>query len=528
MLVRMRNNPWPGDYNEYNTKFSEIVAQGETIPEEELLMCFFVGLAEEIGEELTNKGTKEFPSWQEAATSLRECAAPLEACRAKRQRMEGETKNAEIPRRTGTGSTTNSTRRIQEHPASRRPGRQPQRQVLLLSSSSERGNDNGRVANGNDGNECVGIHGNIKERGHEPQEGVGQQLRGRGASDGEGSEEVMMIPQWFWWQEGDAVEHAPEYLGSLCSVGKTAVLQLGIVGHICEALLDTGASRSFIRPTIVERLGLKTRALPEAYSFTIANGEVIHIDREVPRLSMLCGGECFTGDFLVGPIPYSVILGIDWLVNHKVAWYFQSDKLRTYVKGRWCNLPVLRKGSEPMRGALLDSEPTKTAVDHAYDELAKQVARMTAEEAAAFLCPPSERYKTQRRARGRIKVKDILRQAREDTAVLKGAIQGLNCVVVLPAAEPDRVVHTPIERQGPLLYAIVEHKTATHDELGAVPSQPEGATTVDKEESAWPKAKLEFTEFDAWSSSPEALRLPPQILAVLRQCRLLFPDSLPD
>ncbi|CDJ27293.1 uncharacterized protein EMH_0030420 [Eimeria mitis] len=132
-----------------------------------------------------------------------------------------------------------------------------------------------------------------------------------------GDEETTLKPGWR--QEGDAAEHTPEYHGSLCSVGKRAVLQLEIVSHKCEGLLVTGAKRSFIRPTIVERLGLRVRFLQEAYSFTVANGEVILIDREVPRLSMLCGGECFTGDFLVGPIPYAVILGIDWLVNHKVA-----------------------------------------------------------------------------------------------------------------------------------------------------------------------------------------------------------------
>ncbi|CDJ34264.1 uncharacterized protein EMH_0019510 [Eimeria mitis] len=310
-------------------------------------------------------------------------------------------------------------------------GEPSQRHVLLLSSGAVRDNgcevsgregsvvrDNGCEANGTEGSaeRDDGNEGNERERtssdgtgngmnervgGHENTKGEGPIHGGASTdggeqkreewgtpADGEVYEGTTMIPGWLLWQEGDAAEHAPEYQGSLCSVGRTAVLQLGIVGNRCEGLLDTGASTSFIRPTIVERLGLKVRILPEAHSFTIANGDAILIDKEVPRLSMLCGGECFTGDSLVGSIQYSVILGIDWLVNHKVAWYFQSGKLRTYAKGRWCDLPVLRKEGEPTRGTLADSEPIKTAADHAYDELAKQVARMTTEEAAAFLRPP--------------------------------------------------------------------------------------------------------------------------------------------
>ncbi|CDJ36106.1 uncharacterized protein EMH_0063260 [Eimeria mitis] len=192
----------------------------------------------------------------------------------------------------------------------------------------------------------MGGHENAKgerpTRGSASKDGGEQKREERGTpADGEGDEGTTMIPGRLWWQEGNVAEHAPEYQGPLCSVGRTAVSQLEIVGHRCEGLLDTGAPRSFIRPTIVERLGLKARILPEAYSFTIANGEVTLIDREVPRLSMLCGGECFTGDFLVGPIPYSVILGIDWLVNHKVAWYFQSQAQAQDI----CKWAVVRSAS---------------------------------------------------------------------------------------------------------------------------------------------------------------------------------------
>ena len=75
--------------------------------------------------------------------------------------------------------------------------------------------------------------------------------------------------------------------------------------------------------------------------FTIANGAQLRIDRTVKSLTVWCGRECFTGDYLVGPVPYDIVLGLDWLTRHKVSWYFQSDKLRTYLDGKWCELPLM-------------------------------------------------------------------------------------------------------------------------------------------------------------------------------------------
>ncbi|CDJ36435.1 uncharacterized protein EMH_0085380 [Eimeria mitis] len=106
MMERSVNNRWRGDYNEYIVRFAEVVAQGETIPEEELLMCYFAGLSGEKGEKLTKRGKKEFPSWQEAATTLREYATLLMAWRSKRRRMEREIKSVEMPQGLEGGSVS--------------------------------------------------------------------------------------------------------------------------------------------------------------------------------------------------------------------------------------------------------------------------------------------------------------------------------------------------------------------------------------------------------------------------------------
>ncbi|CDI84803.1 OSJNBa0086B14.15 protein, related [Eimeria praecox] len=144
-----------------------------------------------------------------------------------------------------------------------------------------------------------------------------------------------------WWLELVANEGS-KIEGMLCNVGAPAVLPGEVVGRSCEALLDTGASRSFINPPFVEALQLKVWKLADVYVFTIANGAQLRIDRTVKRLTIWCGRECFTGDYLVGPVLYDTVLGLDWLTRHKVSWYFQSDNLRTYLGGRWCELPLVR------------------------------------------------------------------------------------------------------------------------------------------------------------------------------------------
>ncbi|CDJ31521.1 uncharacterized protein EMH_0067510 [Eimeria mitis] len=268
--------------------------------------------------------------------------------------------------------------------------------------------------------------------------------------------------------------------------------------------------------------------LTEECSFTVANGEIIKIHREVPRLTIICGGECFTGNFLVGQVPYAVILGIDWLDKYRVAWFFESDKLRTYVNGRTCSLPVLRREGERPKGSVGNWEADKTEADCAYEELANQISKMTAEEAAVFLRSPTKRYKAKRGKAGRIKIKEVINQARKNTEEMKGTIQGLNCIVMLPEAEVDVDQHKPIVGQGHMICAILERPANPADRKRKENCLWDQGKHEDKEESPWPNAILEFTEFDKWIEGVEARSLPVPLLQLLGQYRPLFPDSLPN
>ncbi|CDJ70231.1 hypothetical protein, conserved, partial [Eimeria necatrix] len=176
----------------------------------------------------------------------------------------------------------------------------------------------------------------------------------------------------------DTVPHSCNRGRALCCVGATAVLRVELTGSSCEALLDTGASRSFINPKTVQRLQLRMRRLPEEHRFTVATGEQLSIDRVVTGLTMWCGDTRFSRDFLVRRVPYDLVLGLDWLTENKVACYFLSDKLWTYVNGKWCKLSVVRKGRETLQGDSHIVAPPRTPVEQAYDILAKQVAEIFA------------------------------------------------------------------------------------------------------------------------------------------------------
>ncbi|CDJ33194.1 uncharacterized protein EMH_0015070 [Eimeria mitis] len=94
MLERMTWNTWRGDHNEYIARFAEIVAQGETLAAEDLVLCFLTNIPMDICNKLNREGTRVFHDWQEAATALSERDAPFEAWRAKRLRYEQEFANA--------------------------------------------------------------------------------------------------------------------------------------------------------------------------------------------------------------------------------------------------------------------------------------------------------------------------------------------------------------------------------------------------------------------------------------------------
>ncbi|CDJ37108.1 hypothetical protein, conserved [Eimeria tenella] len=235
--------------------------------------------------------------------------------------------------------------------------------------------------------------------------------------DGYRSDAREIVPHW--WRE-TCTKESYDQAGALCCAGATAVLRVELAGSPCEALLDTAASRSFISFKIVERLPLKVRRLPKEHRFTIAT---------------------------VGTVPYDVVLGLDWLTEHKVAWYFQSNKLRTYVNGQWCG--------------------------------SKAKARITS----------------------------LVRQAAADTNDLRTPLHGLHLILALPEACSAVPLRLSDEWQGALCCASIGNQPTSFGCRSPLASIASVAAESD-EESPWPTAKLEHTLFDEWINSTAAQDIP--------------------
>lgn len=56
-----------------------------------------------------------------------------------------------------------------------------------------------------------------------------------------------------------------------------------------------------------------------------ASGKQLNVVRVVTGPSMGCGNECLSGVLLLGKVAFDLVLGLDWLVARKVAWFFQPD-----------------------------------------------------------------------------------------------------------------------------------------------------------------------------------------------------------
>ena len=230
---------------------------------------------------------------------------------------------------------------------------------------------------------------------------------------------------------------------------------------------------------------------------------------------MWCSDVRLCGHFLVGPVPYDIVLGLDWLTEHKVVWSFHSDKLRAYVYGRWCYPTLPRTKKKKPRIENFPAARLRTPAEQAYDILAKQIEDMSLDEPRAFLRPLPKRYKTPPRARNKVKIDTLLQWAKENTHDFSHPLHGMYNILALPVG---RILTD--EGQGALYYALFETS----------PTSVRQATSElinDVEKYPWPTASLEHTRFDEWMESEIARATPHQTLDVLRVYCAVFPYKLP-
>ncbi|CDJ67824.1 hypothetical protein ENH_00042220 [Eimeria necatrix] len=170
--------------------------------------------------------------------------------------------------------------------------------------------------------------------------------------------------------------------------------------------------------------------------------------------------------------------------------------------------------------------PPRTPAEQAYDILAKQVAGMSAEEAAILLRPPPKRCKSHAKTEAKARITSLVRQAAADAKNLRAPLHGLHFILALPDAGSSVALRFTDECQGALCWALIGNRPKASG--SSLPLASSALTAAeDEEESPRPTAKLEHTLFDEWIHSTEAQAIPFEITKVLKENQAVIPDNVP-
>nr|GEX04101.1 reverse transcriptase domain-containing protein [Tanacetum cinerariifolium] len=88
--------------------------------------------------------------------------------------------------------------------------------------------------------------------------------------------------------------------------------------HYTTTLFDSGADYSFVSTTFIPLLGIKPNDLGFSYEIEIASGQLVEIDTIIKGCKLEIEGHVFDINLIpFGSGSFDVIIGMDWLDNHK-------------------------------------------------------------------------------------------------------------------------------------------------------------------------------------------------------------------
>ncbi|GJX10630.1 putative reverse transcriptase domain-containing protein [Tanacetum coccineum] len=88
--------------------------------------------------------------------------------------------------------------------------------------------------------------------------------------------------------------------------------------HFATTLFDSGADYSFVSTTFIPLLGIEPSELGFRYEIEIASGQLVEIDKVIKGCTLEIKGHVFDIDLIpLGHRSFDVIIGMDWLSNHK-------------------------------------------------------------------------------------------------------------------------------------------------------------------------------------------------------------------
>nr|GEZ01436.1 hypothetical protein [Tanacetum cinerariifolium] len=88
--------------------------------------------------------------------------------------------------------------------------------------------------------------------------------------------------------------------------------------HFATTMFDSGVDYSFVSTTFISLLGIEPSDLGFRYEIKIASGQLVEIDKVIKGYKLKIEGHVFDIDSIpFGHGSFDVIIGMDWLSNHK-------------------------------------------------------------------------------------------------------------------------------------------------------------------------------------------------------------------
>ncbi|GKC15562.1 putative reverse transcriptase domain-containing protein, partial [Tanacetum coccineum] len=89
--------------------------------------------------------------------------------------------------------------------------------------------------------------------------------------------------------------------------------------HFVTILFDSGADFSFISTEFVPLLNVRPSNVNPGYVIEVADGKKVEVDRIIRDCKLKLGGSLFSINLIpLGDRSFDVIVGMDWLSQHKV------------------------------------------------------------------------------------------------------------------------------------------------------------------------------------------------------------------
>ncbi|GJU14079.1 putative reverse transcriptase domain-containing protein [Tanacetum coccineum] len=125
--------------------------------------------------------------------------------------------------------------------------------------------------------------------------------------------------------------------------------------HYATTLFDSGADYSFVSTTFIPLLGIEPSDLGFSYEIEIARGQLVEIDKVIRGCKLEIEGHMFDINLIpFGSGSFDVIIGMDWLSNHKAGIICHEKVVRIPLQDNKVLRVIGERSKEKMRHLMLD------------------------------------------------------------------------------------------------------------------------------------------------------------------------------